>query len=139
MNDRSTTGRPWLAVALSVAVSGLGHLYLRRWLRAVAWLGITAGATLVVPQAALDAAAAGEAFDVVALAPIFFVGALCALDAYLIAQYQQFRSRAEPTAGGELTHCPNCGGELEADLGFCHWCTTEFDEFRVARPAEGER
>ena len=138
MNDASTR-RPWLAAALSVAVSGLGHLYLRRWLRAVAWLGITAGATSLVPQTAVEAAVAGDAFDVVALSPVLFVGALCALDAYLIAQYERARARLEPTADGESTHCPNCGGELEADLGFCHWCTTEFDEFRVARPGEGER
>ena len=33
MTDRSRR-RPWLAVLLALAVSGLGHAYLRRWARA---------------------------------------------------------------------------------------------------------
>lgn len=26
---------------------------------------------------------------------------------------------------GTIT-CPNCGKEVDADMEFCHWCTTEF-------------
>ena len=139
MNDSSASGRPWLAAALSVVVSGLGHLYLRRWLRAVAWLGLTAWATTLVPSAAVESAAAGEAVDVIALSPLLFAGSLCALDAYLVAQRQRLQARSEPNEDGEATHCPNCGGELDADLGFCHWCTVEFEEYRIASPTEGDR
>ena len=137
MADSDTTRRPWLAAVLSAAVTGLGHLYLRRWLRAVGWLGVVAATSLFVPERALLAAAAGEGVDVVALAPALLVATLCALDAYVLARAE--RRRVAVREDGELTRCPNCGGELDPDIEFCHWCTTEFGDLQVARPGEEGR
>lgn len=38
------TGNPWLAVALALALPGLGHLYLRRWLRAAVFAAVVLAA-----------------------------------------------------------------------------------------------
>lgn len=132
MNDSRTTGRPWLAVVLSVAVTGLGHLYLRKWRRAAMWLLVVVGTSLLVPEAALEALADGGRVDVVALAPVLVVSALCTLDAYVLARRPPEQARSTRT-DEDTARCPHCGGELTAGLDFCHWCTTELDE---ARPVE---
>ncbi|MWG33063.1 DUF7575 domain-containing protein [Halomarina oriensis] len=131
MNDSRTTGRPWLAAALSPAVTGLGHLYLRRWVRAALWFAVVAATTVVVPQTAVDAAAAGERVDVVALAPLLLATATCALDASVVAARDTRRAR-DPSV--DTDRCPHCGGELRTDLEFCHWCSTDVD---AARSVEG--
>nr|WP_305794401.1 zinc ribbon domain-containing protein [Halomarina rubra] len=114
----------------------MGHLYLRRWGRAAAWLLVVAATSLVVPQAAIEALAAGEAVDVVALAPVWFASTLCALDAYVVARRDH---TPRTTAAADTARCPHCGGELTDGLDFCHWCTTELDDAQVASSGGGSR
>jgi len=145
--------RPWLAALLALAVTGLGHAYLRRWLRGFGWLATTyAVALLVVPPAAMEALASGDpAANPSAVLPPLTVILASAVDAYLLAR----RTRADPEAGaapasaghasatnttaageaagadrvaeGEAASCPACGRDLDADLDFCPWCTAELD------------
>jgi len=59
--QRSTSQkRPWLAALLGALVTGFGHLYLRRWRRAVGWLAVLFAVSYVfVEPAAIEALAAG--------------------------------------------------------------------------------
>lgn len=129
--------RPWLAAVLALFVTGLGHLYLRRWRRALGWLLALFGvSTLFVEPGALEAFASSGAVDPVAMAPVLLVGALSVVDAYLLAHVQNAAGN-DPLQSDDATDpigsdddpsaCPNCGKELDPDLTFCHWCTTEFD------------
>lgn len=136
--------RTWLAVVLAVLVTGLGHLYLRRWLRAAGWILLTFVASVFVPVAQLETMEAWtEATltlqstanltppDPAAMLPIFVVVALSTVDAYLVARRQNAQYRAQQASsdvGGETTSvvdCPNCGREVDPELDFCHWCTTD--------------
>ncbi|MFC6838032.1 zinc ribbon domain-containing protein [Halomarina ordinaria] len=141
MRNARSTVRPWLAALLSAAVAGLGHLYLRRWLRALVWLGVAVAASALVPAAALEAAAAGESVDLWAMAPVWLVGLLCTVDAYLLAVADRRLAHAREAVddGGRLTRCPSCGGDLDPDLTFCHWCTRDLGDVEVATSATGER
>lgn len=125
--DRSRSRkRPWLAALLAAVVTGLGHLYLRRWRRGLGWLAALFGATvLFVDPAALSSIADLTAVDPLAAAPIVVVGGLSVADAYLLAHAQNALARLQAAPDGQLTHCPNCGKELDPDLEFCHWCTAE--------------
>lgn len=136
--------RTWLAVVLAILVTGLGHLYLRRWLRAAGWILLTFGASAFVPLAQLEAMEAWtEATltfqstanlappDPMALLPILAVVALSSVDAYLVARSQNAQYRAQQAVSGvdgettAVVDCPNCGKEVDPKLDFCHWCTTE--------------
>lgn len=137
MNQSLSRKRPWLAALLAAVVTGLGHLYLRRWRRALGWLAVTVGATvLFADPAALDALASGEAVDPLAAAPSLIVGSLSVVDAYLVARAQNVLARRTTTENGRLTHCPNCGKELDPDLEFCQWCTAEIDEVAPSDEAD---
>lgn len=121
--------RPWLAALLAAVATGLGHLYLRRWRRALAWLAVLFGVTaLFVDPAALDALASRNAVDPLAIAPVLVVGCLSVVDAYLLAHAHNAVARPTTTSDGQPTHCPNCDRELDSDLEFCHWCTREVDD-----------
>jgi hypothetical protein len=140
--------RAWLAVALAIPVVGLGHLYLRRWARAAGWLLLVIGSSAFVPQDELESlntvwdgtltasgsAAAAPAPDFVALAPILVVATLSILDAYLIARRDNAQSRAREAATAtddgtaQIVECPACGREVDAELDFCHWCTTRLEQ-----------
>lgn len=133
---QSSTKRPWLAAALGVLATGLGHLYLRRWARALWWITLSFSVTvLFVPDATLDAVVAGTAGrgDLLGLAPVLAVVAASTVDAYLLAHAHNAR-RITVATDGTLTKCPNCRKELDADIEFCHWCTAEFSDFRVVPP-----
>jgi len=85
MTDR-TRRRPWLAALLALAVSGLGHAYLRRWARAFGWYAlITATLVFVVPDAAVDRVIGGERPPIAEIAPALVVVAASVLDAYILA------------------------------------------------------
>jgi predicted amidophosphoribosyltransferase len=46
---------------------------------------------------------------------------LSMVDAYWLAtQANRTQQLDEPGAA-----CPNCGKEIDPDIEFCHWCTTE--------------
>ncbi|GAB7092910.1 zinc ribbon domain-containing protein [Halolamina litorea] len=133
--------RPYLAGLLGTLATGFGHLYLRRWLRGFGWIALAFGVTAAfVPDSALQSMAAGEAVSTQsALYPTMAVQLAGAFDAFLLA----YRNRTDDATGAEgpvvadatadaegstpgTVACPNCGKEVDADLGFCHWCTTEF-------------
>ncbi|WP_436903379.1 DUF7575 domain-containing protein [Halovenus halobia] len=139
--------RPWFAVGLTMLVPGLGHLYLRLWGRAVLWIVMTGlGLTLAAPAgalpnafafeamlAALSALTVGAVLDFFSSLPLESVVllcgvlALCIVDVYLMAlRRNALVDRAERVAAGEQPRqCPNCGREVDPDIDFCHWCTTE--------------
>ena len=131
--------RPWLAALLALAVTGLGHVYLRRWGRALGWFAATfAAVVLLVPPEVVDAISTGAAIeDPAAAFPPAFVVVASAVDAYLLARRTNSEAGGERVAAadadapdGEATlACPNCGKDLDAELDFCPWCTTE-----LARP-----
>ena len=122
--------RPWLAALLAFIYPGLGHVYLREWLRAVLWFGLVVSTTTllvgegVVPdEFSLDAlTAAYQAMTMEASIALVAITALSMADAYWMASK---RNRATEVVEGAT--CPHCGKELDEDLTFCHWCTTRLE------------
>jgi hypothetical protein len=143
MAQVSLRDNPLLAALLGTVVTGLGHLYLRRWLRAIGWLGGSlVVSVLFVPESTISAMRSGTLTDLGSILPIVLVSAASALDAYLIAKrkLQTDGDRAtdtvETSGADEPPACPACGKPFDPELGFCHWCTTEFE---VVDAAELER
>jgi len=129
--------RPWLAAVLAALATGLGHLYLRRWRRALGWLAVIAITNYaLVDPGTLDELARGTVTDPLAVMAMFLVAALSVADAYLLARAQNAIVRMTVTSDGRLTHCPNCGEELEGDLDFCQWCATEVPDLGELVPDE---
>lgn len=122
--------RPLIAAALSL-YPGLGHAYLRRWLRALLWFGLVVSAVaFVAPEAALDGSVGvfegaqmiSENLSTVEEFALVSILGFSMLDAYLLAEHGERRDDdGVPT-------CPHCGQELDEDLDFCHWCTSRLDE-----------
>nr|WP_272931369.1 zinc ribbon domain-containing protein [Halobacterium noricense] len=125
---------------------GLGHVYLRRWVRAVSWFVLAlVTAALIVPESAYQAfqtdgiqglMEASESFGVEVTLSLLVIRLLNVVDAYLVAVRDTASAVAErvPTpgsddesAGEEAATCPECGKELDSDLDFCPWCTTRLD------------
>jgi len=133
MGRVSLRNNPLLAALLGTVVTGLGHLYLRRWLRALGWLGLTVAASVLFVPETISALSLGTLTDPFSTLPIVLISAASALDAYLIAKAKvqfdgvQAASGAGPTGGHKSPPCPACGKPVDPDLGFCHWCTTEFE------------
>ena len=109
---------------LAVVYPGLGHVYLRSWLRALLWIWMAVlAAVLFVPDAlfsgvtSLDGLrAAVAALPIEAAAALLLVTAFNVVDAYWQAV------RAGQWADG--LRCPSCGRAIdELDLSFCHWCS----------------
>ncbi|GAB7010333.1 DUF7575 domain-containing protein [Halorubrum trueperi] len=85
MSD-SSRRRPWLAAALALVVSGLGHAYLRRWARAFGWyVVITATLVFLVPDAAVEGLFAGDPPPLGEIAPAVLVVSASVVDAYVVA------------------------------------------------------
>ncbi|ERG88291.1 MAG: hypothetical protein J07HX5_00434 [halophilic archaeon J07HX5] len=132
MNLASLRDNPVIAALLGVAITGLGHLYLRRWLRALGWLAgaVTVG-ILFVPESAIEAVRSGTFSDPLAILPVVVVSAASVIDAYLIARTNTRAETGQTTdtsdAEEDLLDCPACGKPVEPEMGFCHWCTTEFE------------
>lgn len=140
----NTSGRkrPWLAALLTILAPGLGHAYLREWGRAVLWLLLVVGAWLVLVPDLLavtsleEFRAATDGAPVVVNLALASASALCIADAYWMALNHNRPSAADPGPiasddahpdPAAVTECPSCGRELDADLDFCHWCTTPLD------------
>jgi len=133
-----------VAAALSVVYPGVGHVYLRSWLRALGWLALSfVTAYVLVPSATVTAYQhAVTAGDLGALSSVslpleatvgVLVVRLCNVaDAYVVA----VRQSAPATADDGRPACPVCGRGLDTDLDFCPWCTTEIEWHY---PDEGER
>jgi len=127
--------RPWLAAALSLLYPGVGHLYLREWLRSALWFGLLLTASLVL----LPANAVPETVSVDAVLetsrqlPLYaqltmtVLIILCMLDAYTLANRH---NEAAASAAGEPTRrCPSCRHTLEdPDIDFCPWCAEPLSE-----------
>ncbi|PSP61289.1 zinc ribbon domain-containing protein [Halobacteriales archaeon QH_8_67_36] len=131
----SDTGRkrPWLAALLAFVYPGLGHVYLREWLRAVLWFGLVFSTTALLlggsVMAPLDDGITVDGLVTVsqnvpleASLALFAITVLSMADAFWMAT--RGNTEAEVVEGMQ---CPNCGKELEGDLDFCHWCTTRLD------------
>ncbi|MFB6094585.1 MAG: zinc ribbon domain-containing protein [Halanaeroarchaeum sp.] len=129
--------RPLIAGLFALIYPGLGHFYLRAWVRGVAWFALAmVTAALVVPQSVVAAferggidalLAATQSLPLRVTGSLLVVRALNVLDAYLTGL-----RRESGRAGGReesAPTCPNCGRELDEDLDFCPWCTTELSEF----------
>ncbi|MFW5948109.1 MAG: DUF7575 domain-containing protein [Halolamina sp.] len=128
--------RPYLAGLLGTVATGFGHLYLRRWLRGFGWIALAFVVTVAfVPAGTMETMTVGEPVEQQStLYPTMIVQLAGAFDAFLLAYREPTASAgggdvpvaADGEDGGDAVACPNCGKEVEADLGFCHWCTTEF-------------
>ena len=113
----------------TVGIAGVGHLYLRRWRRAVAWFAVVVGATIallvafVLPSGLSDPGAVAainpSSLPSVVVWPVFALLLLSTLDAHRLA--------TAPPAAGEEPACPSCGKGLDRDLDFCPWCTAELE------------
>lgn len=126
--------RRLVAALLSFLQPGIGHVYLREWLRAVLWGTVWAGSLgLILTTAGIEisarnllASAGGffavvEGFPVEAALAMFAVTLFATMDAYWLAAREDHRIH-DPSL------CPNCGKELDPTLEFCHWCTTQLTE-----------
>ncbi|MDB2239575.1 MULTISPECIES: zinc ribbon domain-containing protein [Halorubrum] len=139
MGRVSLSNNPLLAALLGTVVTGLGHLYLRRWLRALGWLGLTVAASvLFLPASTISALSSGTLTDPFSILPIVLISAASVLDAYLIAKVRRQPDRFQAntvgsTGADESPACPACGKPVDPDLGFCHWCTTEFNVVDVSK------
>ena len=127
--------RSIIASILAFIYPGLGHLYLRAWLRAIAWFGLAlVTAILVLPDSAVAAfesgglegfMAASQNFPLEVTLSLMVVRVLNVIDAYLTGlRTQRPTEPEEPTA----SQCPECGRELDEELDFCPWCTTRLAE-----------
>lgn len=138
-NDRK---RPWLAAMLALQ-PGLGHAYLRSWVRAALWFGLWVATVLVVvpapgapatePLGFLAGLADGlGAVEFEASLALASVTVFSVLDAYWLGARELARS--DDFADEGTTGCPTCGRDVDPELAFCHWCTAELD---AADPERG--
>jgi hypothetical protein len=120
---------------LAFLYPGLGHVYLREWLRALVWFFlVVTGSTLLVPEDAVPQGfsveafvAAAEAIPPEAALALVSITFFSMVDAYWVAKRANQRS-----AVMEGTTCPHCGKEVDPDLDFCHWCTERITPEREA-------
>lgn len=127
------TRRSLVAAILGLIYPGLGHAYLRAWLRALAWFLVAIiAAALVMPESAF-AAYQTDGFSGVlevsrnlpleTVMSMTVIRVLNAIDAYLTA----LQSAARRGSDTDVATCPECGKELDEDLDFCPWCTTRLE------------
>ncbi|MFC7068646.1 zinc ribbon domain-containing protein [Halobaculum lipolyticum] len=137
MTDAPTVRRPLIAAVFGAILPGSGHLYLRLWKRAAAWL-LLAAAVSVATLPADPLGGPATASDVLGVLAGAAVAAVSAVDAYRLARSD---AAATPTAasavGSPVVDCPACGRPLDPELRFCSWCTTEFERFRVTGERDG--
>jgi len=120
--------RPWLAALLSAFATGLGHLYLRRFRRAVGWLVVAVGVGLFFVDPVLaESLAAGTLSNPLAAWPVFVVSLLSVLDAYVLARAENVLDEQVADSEEPQAHCSDCGRELDEELSFCPWCSSELD------------
>ena len=137
--SQQTEKRPLVAALLSFLQPGLGHLYLREWLRAVLWAGLWVGSLVVIADSAgLDLADPGalvaavgffadpDALPVEVVLTALSVTAFATLDAYWLTARNNHRLQ------NRTGRCEECGEQLDPSLEFCHWCTTPRDDERSA-------
>ncbi|WP_227355517.1 zinc ribbon domain-containing protein [Haladaptatus salinisoli] len=132
--------RPWLAALLALVYPGLGHAYLRQWLRALLWFGFALTTAMVfIPEQTFQSVETGgwsayvqavQGLKTSIVLPILVVQLCNILDAYWAALRG---NRAAAVTGGRGTQCPNCGREVDEDLDFCQWCTAPLERDATAQ------
>ena len=123
--------RPWLAALLAFIHPGLGHVYLREWVRALLWFGLVlTTASFLVPEGILPETMTlesirqmSEALPLEAVLALATITIMSMVDAYWMAN----RSNQQQQEASEGVRCPNCGRDVDESLDFCHWCTTKLD------------
>lgn len=134
--------RAFVAAVLATIYPGLGHVFLRTWFRAFAWFGLSIlTAAVVVPPdvvAATETGNLGAIWEASRNLPTEAVLAILAVRILNVvdAAWLGLRPRT-PARSAEGPTCPNCGRELDADLDFCHWCTTPLDGGADESTADG--
>jgi type III secretory pathway component EscS len=111
---------------LSFLQPGLGHLYLRAWVRAALWFGLWVTTVLLVvpsPDAAGPVDALVRALTLVADQPLEVTLALVSVTVFGTLDTYWLASRRNYTQDTSEPRCPYCGNEVDTDLEFCHWCT----------------
>ena len=126
--------RPMLAAALALLSPGLGHVYLREWVRALLWFSLVMlGVSILAPEPTTPAATNPEAIWTASLemtralswqatGALLAISLLSVVDAYRIATEINAAAAIE-----EGQQCPYCGRELDEEIDFCHWCTAELE------------
>ena len=125
--SQQTERRPLVAALLLFLQPGLGHLYLREWLRTVLWAGLWVGSLVVVADSAgLDLADPGalvaavgfftdpDALPVEVVLTALSVTAFATLDAYWLTARNNHRLQNRTGC------CEECGERLDPSLEFCH-------------------
>ncbi|AHZ23834.1 zinc ribbon domain-containing protein [Haloferax mediterranei ATCC 33500] len=124
--------RPLIAAVLGIPIMGFGHLFLRRWRRALLWMALAVSVGLLfVPESARELLITGGSVPpLMDVLPLLVVNLVSVVDAFLLGMKQVAEStRAEMLDEDiETVSCPQCGREVDPGLGFCHWCTTRLDE-----------
>ncbi|WP_458185160.1 DUF7575 domain-containing protein [Haladaptatus sp. NG-WS-4] len=126
--------RPWLAALFALVYPGLGHAYLRQWLRALLWFAFAMATAMVfIPESTFQGLETGgwsayvqatQNLPMSVVLPILVVQACNIIDAYWTALRG---NRAAATGGDGGQRCPNCGREVDEEIDFCQWCTTPLD------------
>jgi hypothetical protein len=134
------TRRSLIAAFLAMIYPGLGHVYLRAWLRAIAWFLVALiAAALIMPESAFAAYEANGFSGLLevsrnlpaeAVMSMTVVRVLNAVDAYLTGLRS---ATAEETEAAPTNTCPECGKELDEDLDFCPWCSARLDDDATSR------
>jgi uncharacterized paraquat-inducible protein A len=139
MSGHRSGKRAWLAAALALIYPGLGHAYLREWLRALLWFGLMYMTTaLAVPTSAMPTSGAAFSLETImeiarsiptwASLAILVLSALNIVDAYRLARHRTQRSETTTeTDTADEHHCPHCGRETDAEFDFCEWCGEPLD------------
>jgi hypothetical protein len=125
-------------VLLAIVYPGLGHVYLRKWGRALLWFAlIVVSTSFLIPESAVPDSlsvegllAAAEAMPPEVSLLVLALSFLSVLDAYWLANRvnEAARPAVDDTGTIEAEDCPNCGKELDEDLDFCPWCTERLVE-----------
>jgi len=134
------TRRSLIAAFLALIYPGLGHVYLRAWLRAIAWFLVALiAAALIMPESAFAAYEANGFAGLLevsrnlpseAVLSMTVVRVLNAVDAYLTGLRT---AKRDDTESAPTNTCPECGKELDEDLDFCPWCSTRLDDDATSR------
>jgi uncharacterized paraquat-inducible protein A len=124
---------------LAFVYPGLGHVYLREWLRALLWFLLSVStAVYVFDDSALQSGSLDAVLDAQASLPLWAAGLLLSVTLFSIVDAYWLASRdgvptARETAGvsaGEDAdaspdRCANCGKSLDDEYEFCPWCAAE--------------
>lgn len=127
--------RPWLAALLAIVQPGLGHVYLREWVRALTWFALWLATLLLVVPVSSNAGAGvvetvGAILTAVDEAPLAGRLALLAVTAFSTFDAYWLAANAA-SASDVVNRCPNCGKEVDESLEFCHWCTEPLTDERA--------